>query len=86
MNDTVNIANCPHCSGAHIYKLEVERACIMKMMTSADAYEQPRKVKITRIFICPIKNEQYQGTFYLCDTSSDRIENVSVIGLGIVTK
>jgi len=80
-DETVKIKGCPHCGNAHSYVLEVERALVLKYITMADFSEQPRRVKVTRIFICPDNNQQYQGTFYLYDTSSDRIKNVSVAGL-----
>jgi len=81
MPEIVGIRNCPHCQGTHYYKLEVERTILMKWMSSSDTLEQPRNVKITRLFVCPVKHEQYQGTFYLQDTSSDRIKDVKVIDL-----
>jgi hypothetical protein len=80
-DETVKIKGCPHCGNAHTYALEVERAIVLKNILMDDTSEQPRRVKITRLFICPENNEQYQGTFYLYDTSSDRIQNVSVTGL-----
>lgn len=75
------IHNCPKCSDGHSYELEVERSMIIKMMTISDLNEPSRKVKVTRIFTCPVKNEEYQARFVLTDTSSDRIKNVKVIGL-----
>lgn len=80
-DETVKINRCPHCGNAHTYALEVERAFVLKRITMDDFSEQPRRVKVTRLFICPENNEQYQGTFSLYDTSSDRIKNVSVTGL-----
>lgn len=85
-NETIEIRCCPHCRGTHRYKLDVGRAIIMRMMTTPDVIEQPHKVKVTRLFICPDKNEQYQGTFYLQETSSNRIKNVQVVGLSEVPK
>ena len=78
--ETVEIENCPHCGGTHTYPLEVERAHIIKMLTASDINERPRTVKFTRIFVCPVKDEQYQATFYLQDTSWDRIKRVTVSG------
>lgn len=80
----LDIPNCPKCFGGHRYKLEVERSIVIKMMTMSDLNEpeEPeRKVKVTRIFTCPTKNEEYQARFVLTDTSSNRIKNVKVIGL-----
>ena len=81
MAEIVSIRNCPHCRATHYYKLEVERTILMKWMGSFDTPEQPRTVKVTRLFVCPVKHEQYQGTFYLQDTSSNRIKDVKVIDI-----
>jgi len=78
-DERIEIRVCPHCTRSHKYKLDVARAIVWRMMTS-DVHEQPRRVKITRLFMCPEKHEQYQGTFYLQDTSSNRIKDVNVIG------
>jgi hypothetical protein len=43
--------------------------------------EHPSTVKTTQVFTCPLKNEQYQASLYLEDTSFDRIKAVAVIGL-----
>jgi len=79
--ETIEIEGCTHCGGTHTYTLEVERAVIIKMMTVSDMSERCRSVKVTRLFVCPVKKEQYQATFYLEDTSSSRIKDVSVVRL-----
>jgi hypothetical protein len=79
--ETVCMQNCPHCGGAHSYVLEVERAIIIRVLTTHKKHEKPSRVKVTQLFACPLKNEQYQAAFYLQDTSSDRIKAVGVIGL-----
>jgi hypothetical protein len=77
----LNIPNCPKCKDGHRYKLNVERAIVMKMLTMSDMSEQPRRVRITRLFTCPTKNEEFQASFFLTDTSSSRIESVEVGGI-----
>ena len=77
----LEIPKCPKCSDGHRYKLNVERSIVMKMLTADDMNESPRSVKITRLFTCPIKNEEFQVKFVLYDTSSDRIKDVTVIGI-----
>lgn len=79
--ETVEIEDCTHCGGSHPYALKVERVILIKMLIASDMFERPRSVKVTRLFVCPVKNKQYQATFYLEDTSSDRIKKVTVIGL-----
>lgn len=76
----LQVNDCPKCEGVHKYSLKVERSVIMKMMTSSDLSEKPRKVKLIRLFTCPTSQEDYQATFILTDTSSDRIEGVTVLG------
>lgn len=77
----LEIPKCPKCSDGHRYKLKVERSMVVKMMTMADFNEPERKVRVTRIFTCPTNSEEFQARFVLTDTSSGRIENVSVVGL-----
>ena len=79
--ETVCIQNCPHCRGVHTYTLEVERAIVIQVLTTHKKHEKPSRVKVTQLFVCPLRNEQYQASFYLQDTSSDRIRAVAVIGL-----
>lgn len=78
----IDISTCPKCKGGHRYRLDVERALVMKMLTAADFNERPRQVEFTRFFTCPVKNEEFQASFTLTDTSSDRIERVRVVGTG----
>ncbi len=77
----LEIPECPKCNDGHRYKLDVERSIVMKMLTMEDIDERPRSVKITRLFTCPVKNEEFQAKFSLSDTSSDRIIDVTVIGV-----
>lgn len=77
----LNIPKCPKCKDAHRYKLNVDRSIVIKMLTMADMSERPRQVKITRFFTCPIKEEDFEATFILTDTSSSRINNVQVAGI-----
>jgi Zn-finger nucleic acid-binding protein len=79
--ETVRIEMCPHCRGAHAYQLEVERANIIKVLRTHKKGEKPSRVKVSPHFVCPVRNEKYQVSLYLQDTSSDRIRAVSVIGL-----
>jgi len=78
--ETVQIRMCPHCDGTHKYKLKVERTFLMRLMNDSNMSERSRRVKITRIFVCPINNEKFQGTFYLQETSSCEIRDLKVLG------
>jgi len=80
-DEYLDIPNCPKCKEGHRYKLKVERAIVMKFLTMSDMSEQPRKVRITRLFTCPIKNEEFEANLTLTDTSSNRIKSVEVEGI-----
>jgi hypothetical protein len=79
--ETVLVEMCPHCQGEHVYRLNVERAVRLRVPSLSKKREQPSSVKVTQVFVCPLKNQQYEVSFYLQDRSSDRIRAVSVIGL-----
>lgn len=78
--ENIEIEQCPVCKGSHSYALQVRRSLIFKMMTPGDAAEQPRSVRVTRVFVCPAKGQQFKATITLFDTSVNRIEDVSVKG------
>ncbi len=79
--EIIRIQKCPRCKGAHTYRLEVERTHCMRVITRRKKGEQPTAVRITSQLICPVRDEHYQESFYLKDTSADRIRAVSVLGL-----
>jgi hypothetical protein len=79
--EKLEIPKCPICGEKHTYRLEVERTYIIKIFTDKDLREAPRPVKFTRIFICPTKNEKFQASFILYDSSNDRIKSVTVGGV-----
>jgi len=80
-SECIAIDSCPKCQGRHRYKLAVDRSIVIKMLTASDMYERARQVRFVRLFTCPVKKEDYQATFYLSDTSSDRIKDVRVVGI-----
>jgi hypothetical protein len=79
--DYIDIPSCPKCENRHRYELSVERSMIMKLMTVSDVSEEPRRIRFTRLFTCPVKNEEFQASFALTDTSSDRIKSVQIVGI-----
>ncbi len=76
----ITIANCPRCKGPHRYRLEVERAWVTKLATPFQGSEQPRVVRLTRLFTCPATGTDFEATFTLRDTAENRIKKVSVAG------
>jgi len=83
MIEKLKIKNCPICKGNHTYKLEVERTFVMKMIVCSPGKEEekPQQQRFTRIFVCPEKNEKFQASFTLFETSDDRIKSVKVEGM-----
>ena len=83
--EKVEISNCPICGGRHVYKLEVERDYVLHLHTSRVierlAKEQPKPKRVTRIFVCPVKNEKFQASFILYQTSNAKIKSVRVKGV-----
>ena len=79
--ETIHVQSCPYCKGAHTYQLEVERARAIMTPVNQKSRERESTVKITSDIFCPLNDEQFQVSYYLQDTSSDRIRAVSVIGL-----
>lgn len=76
----IDIAKCPKCGNRHRYRLQVERSTVLKSLTASELNERPRSLQVTRIFTCPVRDEEFQGTLTLKDTSSDRIKSVTVLG------
>jgi hypothetical protein len=81
MGEMLEIPDCPICGGKHIYKLEVERTFVIKLMNIGDSEERPQPVRFTRIFVCPVRNEKFQASFKLYQTSDSIIKSVKVEGV-----
>jgi hypothetical protein len=79
-SEYVKITGCPKCQGEHKYRLEVMRALVLKWYSPFEMREPPRAVRLTRLFTCPKTQADYQATFTLTDTSSNRIKDVTVLG------
>ena len=78
--EKVEISNCPICGGRHVYKLEVERDYVLHLHISR-VIEKPKPKRVTRIFVCPVKNEKFQASFILYQTSNAKIKSVRVKGV-----
>ena len=79
--DLLDILACPQCKGRHTYMLAVERAVRLKVPSLTKKREKPSSVEVTQVFVCPLKERPFEASFYLQDTSSDRIRSVRVIGV-----
>lgn len=76
--ENINISNCPVCGHAHTYSLKITRSLVMTMRV---ADEKPHKVQMTRLFICPIRETEFQATFAISETLSSPIESVKIVSL-----
>ena len=81
VEEKIEIPNCPICGGKHTYKLKVERTYVIERLTVNDLRERSQPIKLTRIFVCPMKNEKFQASFILYQTSSSEIDSVIVGGV-----
>jgi len=85
MKETLEIPDCPICKGKHTYELKVERIFVLKAIRMTDFREdlgeKPQPVRFTRMFICPVKNVKFQGSFSLYQTSDSKIKSVKVDGI-----
>ena len=79
--EKLKIPDCPICGGEHIYKLKVERTYVIERLTTNDLTKNAQPAKFTRIFVCPEKNEKFQATFRLYQTTSAEIKSVTVGGV-----
>jgi hypothetical protein len=84
-DDTITIEKCPLCTNSHTYKLEIERSVIMYDQALAMDHE-PRKRSFTRLFSCPLKNEDFQARFIVVEYVGRPIESIDVSGLADETK
>lgn len=76
MEETITIAECPHCKQTHKYSLQVERTMVIKLMVAEDLNNRPKPIIFSRIFTCPNKNEQFQAQITLFQSSTKHINSV----------
>jgi hypothetical protein len=79
--ETITIAKCPLCQKTHTYSLEVERSYVMKNITMNMPPSPIRTVTYTRLFNCPIKNENFQANIVLHESFDNKIKSVTVKGI-----
>lgn len=77
--ETITISKCPKCGRSHRYALEVRRSYVSGIMP--DPPESIRQCEFTRLFTCLIKESDFQASFALKESPSDKIKMVSVAGL-----
>jgi uncharacterized UBP type Zn finger protein len=75
----VDITTCPRCKQQHRYRLNVERSYVLSFFVG-NISQQSRPERFTRLFTCPVKNEEFQASFSL-NRSGDVIRDVQVVGV-----
>jgi len=48
-------------------------------MNTSDLNEKKNPVKVTRIFVCPTKKNEFQGTITLYESEYNRIKSVNIV-------
>lgn len=72
---TITIPQCPLCETRHTYKLKITRTLVMQI----DGEDEPgRDVPLTRVFTCPVKNQDFEATFVIHETPTSHVTSVEV--------
>jgi hypothetical protein len=79
--EKLKIPDCPICGGEHTYKLEVERTHVIEFLKRNNLRKSSQPASFTRIFVCPVKNQKFQATFRLYQTTSAEIKSVTIGGV-----
>lgn len=79
--EKLKIPDCPICGGEHTYKLKVERTYVIEKLATKDLTKSSQPASFTRIFVCPVKNQKFQATFRLYQTTSAEIKSVTIGGV-----
>ena len=79
----LDITVCPLCKVGHRYQLEVERGVVWKLTENGGMDDQRQKVRLTREFRCPSKNEKFEWSFELMDSATSKVKSVIVNGVVI---
>lgn len=77
--ETITIG-CPVCGDSHLYNLEVERSVVVYNRLPKNAFKE-RVIRFTRLFVCPVKQPDFQATFILSDIPHSPIRTVNVLGI-----
>ncbi|MFT3893417.1 MAG: hypothetical protein QM730_17450 [Anaerolineales bacterium] len=91
-NENLTITQCPECGKAHTYRLEVRRASSIgaQGLLSSQSNTFTGKEYFTRLFTCPVTNNDFQARFYLTVEGNERIEAIQVkrswVGGSIMSK
>ena len=70
--DTVDII-CPKCKKHHEYKLEIHRSIVMYHRGESI---KTKKLKFTRIFICPATGQKFQASIVVDQQAGEILHDV----------
>jgi hypothetical protein len=73
--ETITIPKCPICGKSHTYVLQVRRSPSLAM---SELNEVSREVTITRLFVCPIEDREFQASFVLHEKQDSSITSVEI--------
>ncbi len=78
--ETITISSCPVCSEGHEYSVIVTRSTSIGLISLdfGQSKQQPRKKRVTRLFTCPTRNENFQVTLTFLEYPSSPINSIEV--------
>ena len=77
-NDDILKIECPKCGKFHWYELEIRRSEVYYRRQP-----EPEELikEFTRLFTCPIKNEEFQAEFKIQDHAGNEIRSLAIKGI-----
>jgi len=69
--ETLEIA-CPLCAKIHRYSMKIEKTIVVGFGS------RERQWTFTRLFTCPVKNEDFQALIRIQQGSNERIDNIEI--------
>jgi hypothetical protein len=71
--DTILVWKCPHCFKPHLYALAVRRSHWM-----GACYHPARPLEFTRLFTCPVTDQDFQVSMHLMQPHGEDYERIAV--------
>ena len=71
---------CPICKETHEYSINVDRSLILYSLFVPSSTKSTKRTvkKFKRVFVCPVKNEQFQAIITMEEGFGEIINDVSV--------
>jgi hypothetical protein len=77
-DDNLTVAKCPKCLGSHKYLLEVQRSYSIGYTSLGPQAPRMTKKSFTRLFTCPVTEEDFQAVFWIPEEPNTSIQTVEV--------